>query len=81
MILPTKNLDQSRAIIIVGGEILALLQSPKTNSKLWDDYKEFRLKQEYSSVSYDWFVLALDFLFLIGTILYDDGKIIRVKKR
>ena len=81
MILPTKNLDRNRALIEIGGEILALLPSSRTNSHLWDDYKIRRRKQNNTSITYDWFILALDFLYLIGAVEYDSGKLRRVEPK
>lgn len=77
MILPTKNLDQSRALIEVGGEILSLLTSPKTISSLWDYFKVYRVNNRKSTITYDWFILALDFLYIIGAIEYNSGKLTR----
>lgn len=75
MILPTKNLDQSRALIEIGGEILLLLASPKTISNLWDSLKELRDNNQKTAITFDWFILALDFLYIIAAINYDAGKL------
>lgn len=77
MILPTKNLDQSRALIEVGGEILLLLASPKTISSLWENFKVFRGSNRKSVITFDWFILALDFLYIIEAIEYENGKLRR----
>lgn len=77
MILPTKNLDQSRALIEVGGEILLLLVSPKTISSLWENFKLYRGSNRKSAITFDWFILALDFLYIIEAINYDNGKLRR----
>lgn len=78
MILPTKNLDQSRALIEVGGEILHLLASPVTISNLWEKFKVVRSRNRKSTITYDWFILALDFLYIMAAIEYDNGKLRRV---
>ena len=78
MILPTKNLDQSRALLEVGGEILHLLTSPKTISNLWENFKAYRVSNLKSAITFDWFILALDFLYIIEAIEYDSGKLRRV---
>jgi hypothetical protein len=78
MILPTKNLDQSRALIEVGGEILHLLALPKTISSLWENFKLYRVSNRKSAITYDWFILALDFLYIIEAIEYESGKLTRV---
>lgn len=77
MILPTKNLDQSRALIEVGGEILHLLTSPRTISNLWENFKVYRVSNRKSAITFDWFILALDFLYIIEAINYDSGKLTR----
>lgn len=72
MILPTKHLPESHSLIGVGGTILALLaEQEATVSALWDKFRVAR--QESGRVSFDWFVLGLDFLFALGTIELDRG--------
>ncbi len=81
MILPTKHLRPERAILTVGAEVLKLLTEPKTVSRLWDELK--RVMDERSStrkVNYDWFVLTLDFLYILGAIEMDQGRIRRTKQ-
>lgn len=78
MILPTKNLDQDRALIEISSELLILLDSPRTISNLWDKYKNFRLGLKKSSITYDWFILAIDFLYIIAVVEYESGKIRKI---
>lgn len=78
MILPTKNLDQNRALIEIGAELISLLKSPKTISNLWDSYKLLRKNRRKPNITFDWFVLALDFLYIMAVIDYETGKIRRV---
>jgi hypothetical protein len=76
MILPTKRLGPERAMLTVGAEILGLLTEPKTVSRLWDELG--RAMSERSStriVNYDWFILALDLLYMLGSIEMDHGQI------
>lgn len=74
MILPTKHVRPDRALLAVGGDLLVCLREPATVSRLWDD---FRLKRgncgESAPINYDWFVLALDLLFMIGAVELDRG--------
>ena len=45
-----------------------------TVSRLWDDVREARAAYAPSSpMSYEWFVLALDLLFLMGAVGLDRG--------
>lgn len=74
MILPTKRLNQDRALLYVGAEVLSLLEEPKTVSRLWDELEKIRTaKSETMSLTYDWFVLSLDLLFAIQAIEFDKG--------
>jgi len=80
MILPTKRLGPERAMLTVGAEVLRLLTEPKTVSRLWDELGQ--AKDEHSltrRVNYDWFVLTLDFLYMLGVVEMDHGKIRRIK--
>ncbi len=81
MILPTKHLRPERAILTVGAEVLELLTEPKTVSRLWDELRH--IMDERSStriVNYDWFVLTLDLLYILGTVEMDHGKIWRTNQ-
>ncbi|MCK4826196.1 hypothetical protein KA005_61205, partial [bacterium] len=69
MILPTKHINHDRALLSIGAEILRHLSEPKTVSRLWDDLRIARNSTaESSSLAYDWFVLALDLLYILNTI-------------
>lgn len=48
-------------MLTVGGEILGLLDRPRTVSSLWEAMRAG--KDRTRRLSYDWFVLALDFFF------------------
>jgi hypothetical protein len=80
MILPTKHLAQDRALLTIGARILPALVQPLTISALWD-----QLSRESGSIArptalrYDAFVLALDLLFLMGTIQISDSLLTRTK--
>jgi len=81
MILPTKRLGVERAMLTVGAEILGLLTEPKTVSRLWDELG--RVMSEHSStrtVNYDWFVLTLDLLYMLGALEMDHGRIRRTNQ-
>jgi hypothetical protein len=71
MILPTKHLPSDRALLTVAAKILATLDEPRTVSAVWD---RLRLRRDTRPpMSYDWFVLALDLLFLVGAIHFKSG--------
>lgn len=75
MILPTKGVSSERALIAIGGDVLALLDEPKTVSKVWDEYRQ-KIDRD-NGTSFDWFVLSLDLLFLMGALDLDRGRLER----
>ena len=76
MILPTKRLPEDRALVALGGEILRLLDERKTVSLLWHEFGQGR-RHGASAATFDWFVLALDLLFMIGAVSIDRGLVAR----
>lgn len=71
MILPTKKLPPENSLIYLGGEVLRLLEEPKTVSRTWQEFQQARalkLGLGMCDVSFDWFVLTLDWLKLLGAI-------------
>jgi hypothetical protein len=69
MILPTKRLHQDRALLAVGAEVLRRLDEPKTVSRLWDEVQRaYRGRVTSPTLTYDWFILALDLLFAVKAI-------------
>ncbi len=80
MILPSKHLHRDRALLTVGAQVLKCLDRPKTASALWDEFHQGYISSANASpphISYEWFVLALDLLFLIGAICLSDGLVSR----
>ena len=74
MILPTKHIKPDRALIAVGAEMLQCLREPMTVSRLWDEIRWARQDRSVSApVNYDWYVLALDLLFLLGAVKFEQG--------
>ena len=81
MILPTKRLPEDRALLAIGADVLLLLFRPQTVSKLWEDMKSRRQNRIASSpLPFDWFVLSLSFLFAVGAIELQDGRLRRVNR-
>lgn len=79
MILPTKRLSQDRSLLYLGAEILRLVDEPKTVSRLWQELQSARSSQPgLAPLTYDWFVLALDLLFLINAVRVERGRIEKV---
>lgn len=78
MILPTKHVRTDRALIGVGGELLGLLREPMTVSRLWNEVRAQRtVAAPIAPIDYEWFVLALDFLFLVGAVESRRGLVVR----
>lgn len=79
MILPSKHLSQDRALLTVGAHVLTFLTHPKTVSALWDELNRHdtgptRIPRQ---ISYDWFLLALDLLYALGSIELEGGLVAR----
>jgi len=78
MILPTKGIPPRRSILAIACEVLRALDDDKSVSRLWDD---FRLGSDpESKITFDWFVLGLDFLFILGLIDLSRGRICRKQR-
>lgn len=73
MLMPTKHIKTENALIGVGGEVLALLDEDKTVSRLFFDLQERRRTNELSTIHFDWFLLAVDFLFTVGAVRFEEG--------
>lgn len=75
MILPTKRISADKALVGLGARVLRQLLHPQTVSRLWEGVQ----RDSGAGVPYDWFVLSLDMLFLIGALEYHDGRLMKVK--
>lgn len=73
MLMPTKHIKTENALIGVGGELLAMLERDKTVSTLFRDLQSRRRENELTTLHFDWFLLALDFLFSIGAVRFESG--------
>lgn len=81
MILPTKRVDEDRALITLAAKVLENLDESKTVSRLWDEIGQNRQKAgSITLVTYDWFVLSLDLLFALGAINFENGRLGRVTR-
>jgi hypothetical protein len=72
MILPGKHLRHNRALLGVGGEVLAQLGEPRTVSELWERTQIAR-RSGTAPITFDWFILAISFLYAIAAIDISDG--------
>jgi hypothetical protein len=78
MILPTKGLAPDRALLSVGGEVLRRLTRPKTVSRLWEQVGS-RNSSLLGTISYDWFLMALNLLYLCGAVEFEEGRLRRAQ--
>lgn len=69
MLLPTKGVSAERALLTVGSDLLDALQTPKSVSSLWENYKDRERESDRTDhVTFDWFALALASLFAINVV-------------
>jgi len=82
MILPTKHLRSETSLIYVGGIIQSILvTNPMTIDQLWHKTKTEYTKLSHDwDITYDWFILALSMLYMINSISFTDGRIVRCEK-
>lgn len=80
MILPTTGLRPERSLVGIGAELLLHLLQPKTVGRLWQEFNHSRYQKPFSApISYDWFILALDLLYILNVITLQEGQIHRKK--
>ena len=79
MILPGKHLKVDRSLLGIGGDILSAMGQESTVSELWERVRD-RKQRLGSSMSFDWFILGLSFLYTIKAIDYSNGLLIRKRK-
>ncbi|CAM4173335.1 ABC-three component system middle component 6 [Kibdelosporangium persicum] len=82
MITPTKGVRPERSLLYLGGQILADLDEPTTVSAAWEALARRREREgQEATITFDWFVLALDLLRAMGTIRLRDGLLVKAAKR
>jgi hypothetical protein len=75
MILPTKGILPRQALLALGADILRLLTEAMTVSRLWDEFR--RREDRGVTVTFDWFILALDLLFALDAVELDRERVRR----
>ena len=63
-------------MLTVGSEVLGMLDRPRTVSSLWEAVRAGN-DNARRRLSYDWFVLALDLLFLMDAVALREGLLIK----
>jgi hypothetical protein len=76
VILPTKGVGPDKALLSLGAGILRELEQPKTVSRLWSELSTRGASG--SKYTFDWFVLALDLLYVLGAVEYTAGRVRRI---
>ena len=71
-LLPNKHIPTGRSLVGVGALILDHLGTSSTVSVLWDHVKDIP-----ETSSFTMYVLALDYLYIIGAIDYHQGRLVR----
>jgi hypothetical protein len=74
MILHDRNIAPERALLTIGGLIFDRLTEPTTVSRLWDDIRERHKKRP---ISYVWFLLSVDLLFVLNLVWFDQDGLLR----
>ena len=80
MILPTKKLRPDNSLVYLGSVVLRILNEPKTVSRTWEEFQRRRINDlgvASCDVSFDWFVLSLDFLNIMDAIDLRNGRLER----
>ena len=82
MLLPSKGVQTSQALITVGADALSLLSTPQSPAGLWERYMRDVLPARVGVITFDWFSLALASLFSMGLIdATPEGLLRRVRVR
>lgn len=75
MILPNKNIKMEYSLLNCGALILSDISGSSTISAIWE-----KAKTKEALVSYEKFVLTLDYLYMIDAIYIKNGLIVRCKE-
>ena len=74
MILPDRNIAPDRALLTIGGMIFDRLAEPMTVSRLWDEIRRLHHKRP---ISYVWFLLSIDLLFVLNLVWFDQDGLLK----
>lgn len=77
MILPTKRIAIRNSLIVIGSKILNNLCEAKSVSQLWEEFKKRQFKgKNVTPFNFEWFILSLNFLYIIKAITINENGII-----
>ena len=74
MILPDKHTPSERSLLSVGALLIGHLARPVSLNSLWE-----RVREDPIVRSYDAFTLALAFLYSLGAVDENEGRLIRAQ--
>lgn len=80
MLMPTKHIKTENALIGLGAEILSELTYAKPVSTLFHNIQLQRHDKQSATIHFDWFLLAVDFLYIIGAVDFKDGLIEKINQ-
>ncbi|WP_417659141.1 ABC-three component system middle component 6 [Pseudidiomarina sp.] len=75
MIMPSKYLREDEALVGISAALLPLVQKNDNLTALWESAKKID-----TIGSFERFILALDFLYLLGLVDLHNDKIVRVQE-
>ena len=82
MILPGKHLRADRSLVAIGGEILSVLVQPLPVSETWEAVRRGRAGHRSAApLTFDWFVLALTFLYTISAVRLEADRLVVERAR
>lgn len=76
MILPAKHISTERSMIGIGADILRVLDQPCSVSEAWVRTRE-RRETGSAPITFDWFLLALCWLYAVRAVDYQDNMLVR----
>lgn len=74
MIMPSKYLREDEALIGISAALIPLVENNSNLTELWEAAKKIN-----AIGSFERFILALDFLYLLGLVDLHNNKIVRVQ--
>lgn len=75
MIMPSKYLKEDEALIGVSAALLSLIEGNGNLSEIWESAKKIK-----AIGSFERFILALNFLYLLDLVDLHENKIVRTQK-
>lgn len=75
MILPTKHISTPYSLLGVGAILLQQLDKPRTVTSLWEAVRTI-----HAVTTFERFSLALDFLYTIGAVNFNNDLLYKVQK-